>query len=59
MKISPTQTMVELLFNLPDDQLAEILIERPDIMHDICVGLSIELYEREKLENFDNSRMLH
>lgn len=59
MKISPTHTMVELLFNLPDDQLAAILIERPDIMHNICVGLSIELHEKEKFENSNNRGILH
>lgn len=40
--------MLELLFNLPDEQLAEIVMERPDVMHSICIGLSLELYSIEK-----------
>jgi hypothetical protein len=50
--------MLELLFTLPDEQLAEITIERPDIMQSICLGVSLELYEREKLENTSNRREL-
>jgi hypothetical protein len=51
-------SMLELLFTLPDEQLAEITIERPDIMQSICLGVSLELYEREKLENTSNRREL-
>lgn len=51
--------MIELLYNLPDEQLAEIAIERPDIIHNICIGLSLELYEREKIKNPSYRRMLH
>ena len=58
MRITPNTTMIELLFNLPDDQLAEIVIERPDIMNSICLGVSLELYEREKQKNSDNRREL-
>jgi hypothetical protein len=58
MRITPNTTMIELLFNLPDDQLAEIVIERPDIMDSICLGVSLELYEREKQKNSDNRREL-
>jgi hypothetical protein len=52
-------SMLELLFTLPDEQLAEIVMERPDVMENICIGLSLELYEREKLENIDYRRTLH
>jgi hypothetical protein len=58
MRITPNTTMIELLFNLPDDQLAEIAIERPDILDSICLGVSLELYEREKQKNSDNRREL-
>ena len=51
-------SMLELLFTLPDEQLAEITIERPDIMQSICLGVSLELYEREKQKNSDNRREL-
>ena len=51
--------MLELLFNFPDEQLAEIVMERPDVMENICIGLSLELYEREKLESISNRRKLH
>lgn len=57
--ISTPNSMLELLFNLPDEQLAEIVMERPDVMENICIGLSLELYEREKLENISNRRKLH
>jgi hypothetical protein len=50
--------MIELLFNLPDDQLAEIAVERPDILDSICLGVSLELYEREQQKNFNNRREL-
>jgi hypothetical protein len=40
--------MLELLYTLPDDQLAEILIERPLLMDTICIGVSMELYEIEE-----------
>ncbi len=40
--------MLELLFTLPDEQLAEILIEQPVLMDTICIGVAIELYEIEK-----------
>ena len=52
-------SMLELLFTLPDEQLAEIVMERPDLMHSICLGVSLELYEREKLENISYRRELH
>ena len=52
-------SMLELLFTLPDEQLAEIAMERPDIMQRICLGVSLELYEREKLENISYRRKLH
>lgn len=52
-------SMLELLFTLPDEQLAEIAMERPDIMQSICLGVSLELYEREKLENISYRRKLH
>ena len=51
--------MLELLFNLPDEQLAEIIMERPDVMENICIGLSLELYERERLEDTSYRRELH
>jgi len=57
--INTPNSMLELLFNLPDEQLAEIVMERPDVMENICIGLSLELYEREKLENISNRRKLH
>lgn len=41
--------MLELLYTLPDEQLAEILIERPTLMKTICIGVAIELYEIERL----------
>ena len=53
------ESMLELLFTLPDEQLAEIAMERPDIMHSICLGVSLELYEREKLESISYRRELH
>jgi len=53
------KSMLELLFNLPDDQLAEIIIDRPEIMSSICIGLSLELYERERFKNTSNRRELH
>jgi hypothetical protein len=52
-------SMLELLFNLPDEQLAEIVMERPDVMQSICLGVSLELYEREQLENISNRRRVH
>jgi hypothetical protein len=58
MRITPNTTMIELLFNLPDDQLAEIAVERPDILDSICLGVSLELYEREQQKNFNNRREL-
>jgi hypothetical protein len=41
--------MLELIFDLPDDQLAEITMERPDVMKSICMGLTLELIEIEKI----------
>lgn len=41
--------MLELLYTLPDDQLAEILIERPILMKTICIGVAMELYEIEEI----------
>jgi hypothetical protein len=52
-------SMLELLFNLPDEQLAEIVMERPDVMQSICLGISLELYEKEQLENISNRRRVH
>jgi hypothetical protein len=40
--------MLELMYTLPDDQLAEILIEQPLLMDTICIGISMELYEIEE-----------
>ena len=57
--ISIPGSMLELLFNLPDEQLAEIVMERPDVMENICIGISLELYERERLENISYRRELH
>ena len=46
-------SILELIYTLPDDQLAEILIERPLLMDTICIGVSIELYEiEEKSKSF-------
>lgn len=46
-------SMLELIYTLPDDQLAEILIERPLLMDTICIGVSMELYEiEEKSKSF-------
>ena len=52
-------SMLELLFNLSDEQLAEIVMERPDVMQSICLGVSLELYERERFKNISNRRELH
>ncbi len=41
--------MLELLYTLPDDQLAEILIERPILMKTICIGVAMELHEIEEI----------
>jgi len=41
--------MLELLYTLPDEQLAEILIERPILMKTICIGVAMELHEIERL----------
>ena len=41
-------SMLELMFTLDDEQLAELAMERPDILESICVGLSVELYEIER-----------
>lgn len=46
-------SMLELIYTLPDDQLAEILIEQPLLMDTICIGVSMELYEiEEKSKSF-------
>jgi hypothetical protein len=42
-------SMLELLYTLPDDQLAEILIERPILMKTICIGVAMELHEIEEI----------
>lgn len=41
--IQPDTTMIELLFTLPDEQLADIMIEHPEIIQSMCIGLSLEL----------------
>lgn len=41
--------MLELLYTLPDEQLAEILIEQPALMKTICIGVALELYEIEEI----------
>jgi len=46
--ISIPGSMLELLFNLPDEQLAEIVMERPDVMQSMCIGLSLELHSMEQ-----------
>ena len=57
--INTPNSMLELLFNFPDEQLAEIVMERPDVMQSICLGISLELYEKEQLENISNRRRVH
>jgi hypothetical protein len=47
--IKAPDSMLELIFDLPDDQLAEITMERPDVMKSICMGLTLELIEIEKI----------
>jgi hypothetical protein len=47
--IKISNSMLELLHTLPDDQLAEILIEQPGLMKTICIGVAIELYEIEEI----------
>jgi hypothetical protein len=41
-------SMIELMFTLPDEQLAEIAMEYPEILNNICAGLSLELYDIEQ-----------
>jgi hypothetical protein len=41
--------MLELLYTLPDEYLAEILIEQPALMKTICIGVAMELYEIEEI----------
>jgi hypothetical protein len=48
VSIKIPNSMLELLYTLPDDHLAEILIERPLLMNTICIGVSMELYEIEE-----------
>jgi hypothetical protein len=47
--IKVPNSMLELLYTLPDDQLAEILIERPFLMKTICIGVAMALYEIEEI----------
>jgi hypothetical protein len=47
--IKVPNSMLELLYTLPDDQLAEILIERPILMKTICIGVAMELHEIEEI----------
>ena len=52
-------SMLELIFSLPDDQLAEIAMEKPQLLHSICVGLTLELYEIERIKGSRNRRIVH
>ena len=47
--------MIELMFTLPDEQLAEIAMEYPEILNNICAGLSLELYEIEQKSKSDKT----
>ncbi len=42
-------SMLELLYTLPDEHLAEILIYQPTLMKTICIGVAMELYEIEEV----------
>jgi hypothetical protein len=48
VSIKIPSSMLELLHSLPDEHLAEILIEQPMLMKTICVGVTMELQEIEK-----------
>jgi hypothetical protein len=48
-------SMIELMFTLPDEQLAEIAMEYPEILNNICAGLSLELYDIEQKSKSDKT----
>jgi hypothetical protein len=51
--------MLELVFSLPDEHLAEIAMEKPQILHSICIGLTLELYEIERIKSSSNRGIVH
>jgi hypothetical protein len=52
-------SMLELVFSLPDEHLAEIAMEKPQVLHSICIGLTLELYEIERIKSSSNRGIVH
>jgi hypothetical protein len=52
-------SMIELFFSLPDEKLADLMIYHPEVIENMCIGLTIELNILEKNEDISNRRMLH
>jgi hypothetical protein len=51
--------MLDLVFSLPDDKWVDLMLYNPDIVHSICLGLTLELQALEYEKNSHNRGAVH
>jgi hypothetical protein len=53
-------SMLDLVYSLPDEKWIDLILYNPDIVQSICLGLSLELQVLENEKNNNNNwRTVH
>jgi hypothetical protein len=53
-------SMLDLVYSLPDEKWVDLILHNPDIVQSICLGLSLELQVLENEKNNNNNwRTVH
>ena len=52
-------SMLDLVYSLPDEKWVDLILHNPDIVQSICLGLSLELQVLENEKNNNNWRTVH
>lgn len=52
-------SMLELVYSLPDEKWVDLILYNPDIVQSICFGLSLELQALENEKNNNHWRTVH
>jgi hypothetical protein len=53
-------SMLDLVYSLPDEKWVDLILYNPDIVQSICLGLSLELQVLENEKNNNNNwRTVH
>lgn len=52
-------SILDLVYNLPDNKWVDLMLYNPEIINSICLGIALELHVLENEKDSNNRRTLH